>query len=323
MKVKSILSLFLCALILATVAYALDVQVLSVDNGQNRAPVAENISLCTYKNVSVSGTFQAVDPEGDLISYRLDSPPDKGNVAVNGEKFVYTPTQGKKGKDSFTYVAIDAAGNTSRAATVSIRIDKQNIKLTYSDLKGDGTEYYAIKLAENNIFTGEKLLDGYHFNPDKTLTRGEFLTMCAAIANLEPLPGITKTGFSDDADISMWLKPYVSAALMSGVIRGYSTENGSIVFAPDNPVTLAEAAVMLNNTLNISDVIKTSNPLTESVPAWAKQAADNLSSCDIYLSSTFDYSKALTRADAAELLCAAIDLVEARGDKRSLLSWAF
>jgi hypothetical protein len=323
MKVKSILALILCILTLATVAYALDVQVISVANGSNNAPIAENLNLCTYRNVSVRGTFQAVDPEGDLVSYRLESPPDKGSVAVTGEKFVYTPMQNKKGKDSFTYVATDSAGNVSRAATVSIQIEKQNIKLTYSDMQGDGSEYYAVKLAENNVFIGEKLLDGYHFRPQEILTRGEFLTMCAAIANLEPLSGITKTGFSDDAEISLWLKPYVSAALMSGVVQGYATDNGSIVFAPESPVTLAEAAVMLNNTLKISDVIKTSSNLSQSVPAWARQAANNLSACDIYLSSGFDYSKSLTRAEAAELLCGAIDLIEARGDKRSLLSWAF
>jgi hypothetical protein len=107
------------------------------------------------------------------------------------------------------------------------------------------------------------------------------------------------------------------------VVQGYATDNGSIVFAPESPVTLAEAAVMLNNTLKISDVIKTSSNLSQSVPAWARQAANNLSACDIYLSSGFDYSKSLTRAEAAELLCGAIDLIEARGDKRSLLSWAF
>jgi hypothetical protein len=147
--------------------------------------------------------------------------------------------------------------------------------------------------------------------------------MCSAVSGLEPLSGITRTGFSDDAAISLWLKPYVSAALMSGVIQGYATETGNLVFSPDKPVTLAEAAVMLNNALKISNVIKTSNNWGGSVPAWAKQAADNLYACDVYNGSTFESGKVLTRADAAGLISAALDLAEARRDRGSLLSWAF
>jgi hypothetical protein len=80
---------------------------------------------------------------------------------------------------------------------------------------------------------------------------------------------------------------------------------------------------MLNNALGISDVIRTSARRDEAVPAWARQAAANLYACDVYTRSDFESRKALTRADAAELLSAAIDLVEARKDKGSLLSWAF
>jgi hypothetical protein len=323
MKIKSILALILCLITLATVAYALDVQVVNVGAGANNAPVAENISLKTYRSVSVKGVFQAVDPEGDLVTFRLASEPEKGTVVLNGENFVYTPIEGKKGRDSFNYVAIDEPGNVSREAIVSIQIEKQSVKVSYTDMAGNGADYSAVKLAEYNIFVGEKYTDGYHFNPAQPVTRGEFLSMCSAVSGLEPLSGITRTGFSDDAEISMWLKPYVSAALMSGVIQGYTTEAGDIVFSPERPITLGEAAVMVNNALNISDVIKTSNNWGEAVPAWARQAADNLHACDIYNSSTFEYAKTLTRADASQLICAAIDLVEARKDKGSLLSWAF
>ena len=39
-------------------------------------------------------------------------------------QFVYTPYENKTGSDSFTYVAIDPAGNSSPEAKVSLRIDK-------------------------------------------------------------------------------------------------------------------------------------------------------------------------------------------------------
>ena len=45
-------------------------------------------------------------------------------------EFVYTPYENKTGKDSFTYVAVDAVGNSSDPATVKIKIEKPNTKVT-------------------------------------------------------------------------------------------------------------------------------------------------------------------------------------------------
>ena len=49
-------------------------------------------------------------------------------------EFVYTPYENKTGKDSFTYVAVDAVGNSSDPATVKIKIEKPNTKVTYADM---------------------------------------------------------------------------------------------------------------------------------------------------------------------------------------------
>ena len=53
-------------------------------------------------------------------------------------------------------------------------------------------------LAENGIFTGEKLGDKYFFKPDTAVTPGEFLAMCPRPDDIEPLSGIIRTEFYDD-----------------------------------------------------------------------------------------------------------------------------
>ena len=63
-------------------------------------------------------------------------------------EFVYTPYENKTGKDSFTYVAVDAVGNSSDPATVKIKIEKPNTKVTYADMDGDPAHKAAIRLAE-------------------------------------------------------------------------------------------------------------------------------------------------------------------------------
>ena len=76
---------------------------------------------------------------------------------------------------------------------------------------------------------------------------------------------------------------------------------------------------MLNSFLEISDAAGFF--YTEDVPGWAAQAVANLCACDICSGDSFQAARALTRGDAAEMLSAALDVVEARG-KNSKFSWA-
>ena len=48
-----------------------------------------------------------------------------------------SPYENKTGKDSFTYVAVDPAGNVSPEAKVSIQIEKPDTKVTYADMEGN------------------------------------------------------------------------------------------------------------------------------------------------------------------------------------------
>ena len=99
----------------------------------NNAPIAENLEIQTYKNVSVSGQFSAVDPDGDILTFRLVSKPARGSVEISTDgsgTFIYTPYENKSGKDTFTYAAVDSVGNVSAEATVKINISKAKTKIT-------------------------------------------------------------------------------------------------------------------------------------------------------------------------------------------------
>lgn len=287
----------------------------------NYAPIAENLSITTFRNVSVSGHFSAVDPEGDAISFSISGQPEKGTVSCDGTSFVYTPSEGSRGRDSFTYIASDSFGNSSEEATVSVRIEKQSVKLSYADMAGSGAEYAALRLAEAGIYTGRRVGGVYYFDPAQSVSRAEFLSMCLSAAGMDTLDGITKTGFSDDADIPDWDKAAVSTALLAGIIQGYAVGDGEIIFSPAANITAAEAAVMLNNALRISDVSASLSINDDALPVWAAQAASNLNACSI-IDEGLNYSGGVTRAEAAAMLCSALDLIDARKGGFSLLSWA-
>lgn len=321
---KRILSLF-CAGALgfvlpasANMFLAEDIQTVAA---VNHPPVAEALCLDTYKNVEVQGAFSGVDPEGDALTFQLISKPARGAVtqAENGSAaFTYTPYENKTGKDAFTYVAVDAQGNTSSPATVSIKISKQKTKVTYSDMTGVEGHREAVRLAEAGLLVGEKMGTDYFFHPEQTMSRAQFTALAMEVAEMESMDGVQVTGFADDGVMAMWAKPYVSAALRSGVVRGSFDEVGQVVFLPDAPVTAAEAAVLLNRALAVTDVPSAAETMAD-VPAWCVQAVANLDSCGAMPASAV-LSEPLTRAQAAVMLDRAMDVMDSR-DQGGWFNW--
>ena len=81
------------------------------------APIAENLEIKTYRNVSVGGKMSAYDPDGDVVSYEITTQPVKGKI-VQGEdgSFTYAERQQSAEKDYFGYKAVDAEGNVSQGS---------------------------------------------------------------------------------------------------------------------------------------------------------------------------------------------------------------
>lgn len=292
----------------------------------NSAPIAENLELCTYKNVAITASFAATDPEGDLLTFQLVDKPARGAVTMpedGSNEFVYTPYENKTGKDSFTYVAVDAVGNTSAPATVKVKIEKASTKVTYSDMDGVSAHKAAIRLAEEGIFVGECMGGEYFFNPDTPVSRSEFLTMTMKATGLDALEDVTTTGFADDATIPTWAKGYAASALKAGVVQGAADEVGRIVFNAEDTITRAEAAVLLDRALQVSDVSEAMATVDELAPAWAVQSAANLESCGVLAAGstgTLELNDQLTRADAAEMILGALEVLDAR-DSGGWFNW--
>lgn len=280
----------------------------------NEPPVAEDLCLCTYKNVEVRGAFAGVDPEGDLLTFQLISKPARGAVtqAEDGSAaFTYTPYENKTGKDAFTYVAVDAVGNTSAPATVAIKIEKQKSKVCYSDMTGVEGHREAVRLAEAGLLIGEQMGSEYLFHPEETVSRAQFTALSMAAAELDVMKEASVTGFADDEVMATWCKPYVSSALLSGVVQGSFDQEGRVMFHSEAPITAAEAAVLLNRALRVTDVAETFVATGEDTPSWCAQAVANLGSCNVLPASAV-LSEPLTRSQAAVMLSAALDVVEAR-----------
>ena len=139
---------------------------------------------------------------------------------------------------------------------------------------GSASYCSAVRLAECGAFIGKQIGGDYYFEPQKTLSRGEFTAMCLNVAGENVLRGVVSTGFTDDGSIPDWQRAYVASAVKDGVVKGRE----GAVFDAGADISRAEAAVMLDRLLSLADV---SCADTDAVPTWAAQSAANLDACGI------------------------------------------
>ena len=210
---------------------------------EDLSPVAEDSALETYKNLPVEGRLKASDPEEQALTYTLTRQPRRGDVTIREDgTFTYEPKKNKVGIDSFTYTATDPAGHVSREATVIVTILKPSQAQQYTDTIGQSCRFAAEWMKNTGIFTAEQVSGANCFQPEKTVSRGEFLTMLVSALELDTAD--VETAALEDAP--PWFRPYLAAAMRCGLTVGL--ENGD----PDETITGAEAAVMIRNALDLT-----------------------------------------------------------------------
>ena len=253
---------------------------ISIRGREDKAPVAEDSAMETYKNLPNTGKLKVSDPEGQTMTFTVTRQPRRGTVEIGSDgSFTYTPKKNKVGIDSFVYTATDPAGKVSREATVTVTILKPSEAAQYQDTLGKDCRFAAEWMKHTGIFVGESLGEQHCFGPEKEVTRGEFVTMAVKALEIAPEEELVYTGYEDE--IPQWLQPYLAAAVRSGLTAGLENQE---VFGADRPITCAEAAGMLRNALDLE---------AETVFA---QVTDS----------------PMTRGEAAQLLYSAVKTLQAR-----------
>lgn len=263
---------------------------------EDKAPVAEDFAIETYKNLPIEGVLKATDPEAQALTYTIVRGPKRGNVEItqNGN-FTYTPKRNKVGVDSFTYTATDPAGNVSRVATVTVQILKPTDARQYTDTVGHACRFEAEWMRNTGLFVGEEVGGNSCFYPDKTVSREEFLAMVIKVLDI-PLENMDNTQLP--ITTPQWLKPYLAAAQRSGLMTNWES-TGTM----SDPITGAEAAVILQNALDLtvsSKMLEAEQTAVQDtdIPTWAQASLTVLSENGIVLTA----NEPMTRATVAQTL---------------------
>ena len=266
---------------------------ISVKGKTDQAPVATDSSVETYKNMANEGMLKVTDPEGQALTFTVTRQPKRGTITIREDgTFLYTPKKNKVGTDSFTYTATDPAGHVSREATVTVQILKPGDAQTYSDTVGSDYRFEAEWLRNTGLFTGEQIGGKSCFQPEKSVSRGEFLTMLVKTLDIEVDENATYTGFTDE--IPSWLRPYLAAALRSGITAGWPYGE---VFGANQPINGMEAALLTQNALDLTVSTVAGKDEDGALPSWAVTAITTLADNGLEVTTEI-----LTRAQTAKLV---------------------
>ena len=256
----------------------------SVEDELPSPPQAEDILLRTWSDVGIQ-TASLFDSETQTASIHITRSPQMGVAKTDGQSLSYQPFTGLSGEDQFSYVLMDAYGNLSTEATVSVTIQENKNGFSFADMVGRPETAAAITLHQNNILCGEKIGDAWYFHPDSAMTRGQFL-ICLLAAKNTPLTeqAVIQTSLSNDRELPLWIKPYLQTAIQQKII----TESS---FSPDEPISFSEAAELLHRTFD---------------PSWKKSAFSSFftalgQSSERVFAPVIDQTP-LTRADCAILI---------------------
>lgn len=258
----------------------------------------------TQEDITVYSQLSAKDPEEDILEYIVISYPKYGRVCMLEEgEFSYTPNKGFVGEDKFSYVVRDSFGNYSLPATVKLETANRMCTVEYKDMEERAEYNAAVAMTAMGIMGGEIIGDDVYFNPDKEVSRAEFVTLAMKASGIRADSTIAESYFDDNDQIPKSLLPYVATAQRIGLING-EFNGKELIFSPNEKITRYEAANLLAVILGVGEGAEESVFATDDeIPVWARQGVYAMCYLGVFdTEDTVNASSPVTRASAAEYL---------------------
>ncbi len=141
-----------------------------------------------------------------------------------------------------TVQAIDQSGNIGRASRTLVG---EGAATSFSDMGGHWAVSYTDALSSLGIISGMPEGGKLYFNPNLSITRGDFALMAARWMGLDfSLYADVVLPFADKADIPKWSENAVKAMYELGIMKGVSDRGGLYAYARAD-ITRQEAMTIL------------------------------------------------------------------------------
>lgn len=239
-------------------------------NGQRKSP-GEEIIINSDTQIKAIWKDKILTP-GPKVEPEIEIKPSpeikpENNDSGNNNKNHYFPwsNESKVQKDTSKVNSIVNSSEENNKFS-------ENTKTAYTIPK-DAQKHWAKEAIEYCLSKGyfKDIVKDQKFEPEKQITRGEFITVLARFAGAKE--SNAKTSFTD-IDKNMYYAPFVAWAKENNITAG--TGNGK--FSPDKPISRAEMTTMLYRFLkSIKIDLKSLDKNIDfkdkdKIPSWAKDA---------------------------------------------------
>jgi hypothetical protein len=270
---------------------------------------------------------QGLDIVGDIFSFNISLQSGSTIVEIDDFGDVYLPR-------TFTFISDGEEGSLTAVWYDSVTQSFMFVPAIISEINGITTvtaltphnSYYTIVRTNQRSFSdvpsshwakneieklaAKLLLAGKSeqiYAPSSEVKRSEFTTMLVKALGLKPLPPTDQ--FKDTKD-EAWYARYISSGTRAGLVYGVTQET----FKPDDPITRAQMAVMIDRAMNwvSSAPVQSKGNSYSSIyedwsqlPLWASPAIVRIIDAGIMkgiTASQFNGNRAVTRAEAAVVL---------------------
>ena len=288
-----------------------------VEAGKNNA--APTLECATAASLSArvpeggicGGSLAASDPEGDELVFEITSYPRHGSVILSDRssgRYLYRPSAGYTGRDSFSYTVRDEWGSYAGEAEVKVMVSRFSSP-DYADMAGSA-ETFARVCESEGLMSGTSYGGADYFYPEKGMTRAEFTVTLLTAAGITPDADI-ECNFADKDEIPASARGFVAKAGELGLSNGW-IKGGEQVFEPNREITIGEAARMTAILLGVGY-----DGAVEVSVGGANYARYEIAAlCSAGLGDPFADATpngVLSRADAAEILCGVLSIARAGG----------
>lgn len=224
---------------------------------------------------------------------------DIGDIDENG---VFTL---KRGKDRAGKIVVEK-GEFTKEINVYLSDYNGETEISFADISGHWAYDIIMTMANDGILSGSEENAVKVFKPDDNMTRAEFAKMICAFEGLDENDyADTEFGFADRDDIPLWAQNAVKAMYETGIIKGRVQDDGSVVFAPYDNITRAEAMTVIGRIIENGEAAELNFADNADIPAWAEEEIGKLLKKGIitgYTDNTILPNNNIRRCEAAAML---------------------
>jgi len=221
---------------------------------ENDAPIVQDNGYVGPEDQVIEGVLVAVDPDGDDLTWSVQTQPANGtlNLNTNFGSFTYTPDENFFGADSFEVVASDAFED-SEPSTVDITITSVNDRpvvtpaslvtdedtvltgtTTASDVENEPLTFRVGEPPRNGIVAINGNTGEFTYTPNPNTNGVDDFTVVASDTTRDSLPGritINVTPVNDAPRLNnVGLLSTDEDTIVTGIVSGTDPEGDSLTF---------------------------------------------------------------------------------------------